>query len=104
MKRIEEVVCLRDAAVQILRKRGTRGSLGNTVFNEATPNSPYPRLSVSLNRFPPDGRFNLSVWAPRGDWYGKVLNIEWLDDHVELVSFRRGEWETNLLAIAALAQ
>ena len=40
-----------------------------------------------------------SVWAMRKDKYGKVLNIAWLGDKVQLTSFRRGEWETELLAM-----
>ena len=40
--------------------------------------------------------YGLDVWAPK-----KVLNIEW-DDHgkVELVSFRRGAWELELITLA----
>jgi hypothetical protein len=31
--------------------------------------------------------------------HGKVLNIEWLGNRVELVGFRRGEWKAELLAM-----
>jgi hypothetical protein len=37
--------------------------------------------------------YGLDIWAPK-----KVLNIEWDDKgNVELVSFRRGDWENTLL-------
>jgi hypothetical protein len=36
---------------------------------------------------------NLDINAPR-----KVLNIEWDDDgYVEVVSYKRGDWEASLL-------
>jgi hypothetical protein len=104
MKQIEHAIRLRDAAVELLRKQGTRDSEGNVVFDKATPSNSYPRLSLLLSRFPPDGRFNLSVWAPREDWYGKVLSVEWLGDRIKLINFLRGEWELDLLAVAALTQ
>jgi len=41
----------------------------------------------------------LSVWANLEDKHAKVLNIEWRVDTVEVVSFWRGEWESELLAM-----
>lgn len=104
MKQIEHAIHLRDAAVELLHKQGTQDFEGNVVFDKATASNSYPRLSHLLSRFPPDGRFNLSVWAPREDWYGKVLSVEWLGDRIKPVNFLRGEWELDLLAVAALTQ
>jgi hypothetical protein len=40
--------------------------------------------------------YGLDIWAPK-----KVLNIEWNDrGKIELVSFRPGEWEAELIAAA----
>ena len=41
--------------------------------------------------------YGLDIWDIHG--VGKVLNIEWRDTgEFELVSFRRGEWESTVLA------
>ena len=38
--------------------------------------------------------YGLDIWSTQG----KVLNIEWdHNNHVELVSFKRGEWEEKML-------
>jgi hypothetical protein len=46
-----------------------------------------------------DGRAVLSVWANIKDKHAKALNIEWLGEDVSFVTFRRGEWESELLAM-----
>jgi hypothetical protein len=96
--RLDDAVRLRNAARELLRRKGVREG-GGARFNLASPTDPYPRLSLSVCRFSPDGRLSLSVWAWRGNWYGKVMNIEWLGERIELVSFKRGEWEAELLAM-----
>ena len=41
--------------------------------------------------------YGLDIWWGKG----KVLNIEWNDgETIEIVSFRRGSWEAELLALA----
>ena len=45
----------------------------------------------------------LSAWASLKGEHGKVLNIEWLGDNIKVVSFRRGEWESELLAMSRAA-
>jgi hypothetical protein len=51
------------------------------------------RYGIPLRQSPPYG---LDIWAPK-----KVLNVEWSDQgKVELVSFRPGEWEAELIAAA----
>jgi hypothetical protein len=32
----------------------------------------------------------------------KVLSVEWLGDRIKLINFLRGEWELDLLAVAAV--
>lgn len=47
-------------------------------------------------------RFNLNIWQCDAPWRGKVLNIAWQEDGtVRLISFRRGDWEAQLLAMGA---
>jgi hypothetical protein len=50
-----------------------------------------------------DGRLMLSVWAMLNGKHAKVLNIEWFGDKVQVVSFRRGEWESELLTMGRAA-
>jgi hypothetical protein len=41
--------------------------------------------------------YGLDIWA-----HQKVMNLEWDDDgSVELITFKRGEWEAQLAAFAA---
>jgi hypothetical protein len=53
MKQIEHAIRLRDAAVELLRKQGTRDSEGNVVFDKATSSNSYPRSSLLLPGFHP---------------------------------------------------
>jgi hypothetical protein len=41
-------------------------------------------------------RYGLDVWAPN-----KVLNLEWDDGGVAIISFRPGLWEKALLSVAS---
>ena len=41
----------------------------------------------------------LNVWATHKGKHQKVLNMAWTDDAVDVVTFRRGEWEGELLAM-----
>ena len=99
--RLEEAIRLRDAGLALLQREGKQSQAfgGCIEFELARPENPYPRLSLSLSKHPLDGHPMLSVWAMRKDKCGKVLNVEWLGDKVEVVSFRRGEWEAELLAM-----
>jgi hypothetical protein len=110
--RLGEAIRLRDAGLALLQREGKESQReekqsqvlrGAIEFEPAKPEKPYPRLSLLLSSHPLDGHSMLSVWAPRKDKYGKVLNIEWFGDKVEVVSFRRGEWETELLAMGRAA-
>jgi hypothetical protein len=104
-RRLGAAIRLREAGLALLQKEGKQSQThgGAIVFEPHTPENPEPRLSLSLMKHPLDGRFMLSVWAMRKDKHAKVLNIEWFGDKVELVNFRRGEWETELLAMGRAA-
>jgi hypothetical protein len=98
-RRLDAAIELRDAALALLRQKGTPGRDGRVVFEPHTPLNPEPRLSLSLSTNHLDQRSMLSVWATLNGGHHKVLNIEWLGGTVGLVSFRRGEWEGELLAM-----
>jgi hypothetical protein len=97
--RLRTAIELRDAALVVLKKRGKQIDKGSIVFEQHSPQKPTPHLSLSLTKHPLDGHDMLSVWATLKGKHGKVLNIETLGERVELVSFRRGEWEGELLAM-----
>jgi hypothetical protein len=99
-KRLDTAIQLRDAALALLSKKGKPGEARDSiVFEQHTTQAQTPLLSLCLSKHPRDGRAMLSVWANLKDKHAKVLNIEWLGEHVTLVSFRRGEWESELLAM-----
>jgi hypothetical protein len=100
--RLAAAVRLRNAATAFLQRNGRSIRRGAVVFEQHAPEKPYPHLSLSL--ISRDGMgFMMDIWGWRGDWYGKVMNLQWRGDQVDLVSFRRGEWETELLAMARAA-
>ena len=96
--RIASALALRDAALALLRRQGKQTGDG-VGFEISTPQNPEPRLSLHLIKHPLDRRQMLSVWSSVRGKYGKVLNVEWLGRELVIVSFRRGEWETELLAM-----
>jgi hypothetical protein len=99
-KRLDAAIQLRDAALTVLQNRGKPSDRpGAIVFEPHTRLNPEPRLSLWLSKFPPDQRSTLSVWATLKGGHAKVLNIEWLGERVDVISFRRGEWEGELLAM-----
>jgi hypothetical protein len=102
--RLAEAVRLRDAALALLRREGKASQDGRGLeFEPITAGNSYPRLSLLLTKHPLDGRSMLNVWAMGKRKYEKVLNIEWLGGKFEVVSFRRGEWEPELLAMGPFA-
>jgi hypothetical protein len=44
--------------------------------------------------------YGVNIWLHDPKARGKVLNIEWIDNRVELRAFKRGEWERELEAHA----
>jgi len=97
--RLDAAIKLRDAALVLLKQKGKSGREGCIVFEKHTPQNPTPRLSLSLSKHSLDQRNMLNVWAMLKGEHVKVLNIEWLGEGILLVSFRRGEWESELLAM-----
>ena len=100
--RQETAISLRDAALALLHREGQpdQGRLGTKVFEPHTPQGNEPRLSLSLLQHPHNGSFHLSVWATSKGKHAKVLSINWHGERVELLGFRRGEWEAELKAMA----
>jgi hypothetical protein len=95
-KRVAAVMDLRNAALALLERKG-ESKEGNLWFEEHTPENPEPRLSILLARY--RGYPSLEVWARLRGGYQKVLNMSWRGDAVAIVSFRRGDWENELLAM-----
>jgi hypothetical protein len=109
--RLQCALKLRDAALWVLREHGhweQVSGLGHlAVSREGLQMSFRPRFQgppisseyanylaarfgVRLNL-----PYGLDIWAPN-----KVMNLEWDRlGHVDLVSFRRGPWECQLLAM-----
>ena len=44
--------------------------------------------------------YGINIWLHDPKAQGKVLNIEWIDNCVELRTFKRGDWERELEAHA----
>jgi hypothetical protein len=87
---------LREAARALLQKRGERD--GDRVwFERHTAERPEPRLAMLLCEI--NGLQCLNVWAALRGKHVKALNVVWSGDLIDVVSFRRGEWENELLAM-----
>jgi len=77
-------------------KNGRFMALLNTAFNPLPHANPPPmtfRQAVARQRAPEVCSNELSVWADK-----KVLLIEWNDQDARVITFKRGEWETELLS------
>jgi hypothetical protein len=97
-KRREQAVELRDAAIAVLRKNGKQAG-DSIVFEQHKQNEFHPRLSLRLSKHPFDAHNMLSVWTNFNKEHAEALNIEWRGNAVDIVSFRRGQWENELLAM-----
>jgi hypothetical protein len=105
--RMARALALRNAAVSVLRRKGTRADrkgLARLELNTQCWDDEEPPLAMSY-RTSLESRWllphGLSVWASLRGKRCKVLNIEWSDSGTtELISFRRGGWEDELLAMA----
>jgi hypothetical protein len=99
--RLTAVLALRDAALVLLDRTGiAEDGNGNRWFEPHTPENSEPRMSVLLAKHPLRGYPMLNIWATLKSKHVKVLNMEWTGQAVALVTFRRGEWESELLAMA----
>jgi hypothetical protein len=98
-KRRDQAVELRDAAIAVLRKNGKQAG-DSIVFEQHKQHEFNPRLSLRLSKHPFDAHNMLSVWTNfNKDKHAEALNIEWRGNAVVIVSFRRGQWENELLAM-----
>jgi hypothetical protein len=99
--RLDAAIKLRDSALALLKEKGKpdQSHEGCIVFEKHTPQNPTPRVSLLLSKHPLDQRNTLNVWATLKGEHAKVLNLAWTGERVRLVSFRRGEWESELLAM-----
>jgi hypothetical protein len=111
----DRALAIRDHLLPLVRERGTletqRGSVRLislrmdpwvfehwTPFNELSPgeaSSPGYRHALARQRTTPDLPYGLDVWHG-----AKVLSVLWADDGAfEVVSFVRGPWEEEALAL-----
>ena len=95
-RKLTEVTGLRDAALTLLEMQGERES-DRVWFGRHTPENLEPRLTAVLSHYP---RYSsLEVWSTLRGKHAKVLNMAWKGDAVQVTSFRRGDWESELLAM-----
>jgi hypothetical protein len=94
VKRSIQIPMLKAAALRLAEQYGQPGVISNIPVTDVK----LSKVNFSLSSF--GARTVLEVWAEeRGG--AKVLNL-WIGpgDEIEVISFRRGEWETALLAKA----
>ena len=95
-KRRREILELRDACMLLVAQRGNQQEINGA-----------PIMEVTLGPFtiwltPGGVRRKLDVWhASAGST--KVLDLGWSGDKLEIVSFRCGAWEQELLDLARRA-
>ena len=103
LTRVCAAVDLRRAALTLLHHKGELAA-DSFVYEQHALEAPEPRLSLRRSTHPFDGHFMLNAWANLKGKHTKVFNIGWHRPHdIRLVRFRRGEWEGELLAMAAMA-
>jgi hypothetical protein len=110
--RLDAAISIRDAALKKVKKEGqfedtNVGPLlvwkgAELEISHHTPFQKFPPPSEEFFRncyaAGVDPEINLPYGLDIWDTKGKVLNIEWdHNNHVELVSFKRGDWEEKLL-------
>ena len=112
VRRLDVAISIRDASLKKLKKDGQfestnvgpllvwRGDELEISHHTLYPKYPTPCEVASRKYYeasvdPKLRRLNgLDIWGTQG----KVLNIMWdHNNHVELVSFKRGEWEEEVL-------
>ncbi len=95
-KRQREILELRDACMLLVAQCGNQREMNGA-----------PIVEVTLGPFtiwlmPGGVHRKLDVWhASAGS--AKVLDLGWSGDKLEIVSFRRGAWEQELLGLARRA-
>jgi hypothetical protein len=100
--KIEAALRLRDIAVGTIERIGKWGSIsvaGKTIkIRELRAGSLHFALSTPFQRLPGTRElpYGLDIWSG-----AKVLNVVWNGaGWVELVTFRRGEWESEVVALS----
>jgi hypothetical protein len=88
LNRMAEVVQLRDAAVNLAKEKGDWKIFGPNITVGQFDND---ILSVWYSLFP--HCFGIDVWERDR----KVLNVQWTDAGVDIVTFKRGDWENRLI-------
>ena len=88
---------------QLALKQPQWTAMLTTAFNRIQP---YPevrtlREAIFLQQEPAALPNVLDLWVPLG---GKVLSIEWDEQDLRLISFRRGDWEHDLFGLSALVE
>jgi hypothetical protein len=108
---LDDVRLIRDRALKIVRESGRpvtagplkliQASLGDLKIILRTPfsgKSPEPVAPSYLHALvkqyaSPSLPYGLDIFAPK-----KVLNVEWdANDELQVISFRRGDWEHQLV-------
>ena len=97
--RMNDAIELRRAAMTLLENHGVRdGSKQDLWYNRHTPQNPEPHIAINITQTAV-GRQTLNIWGRLGDKHVKVFNVDWVGETLEIVTFRRGEWENELLAM-----
>jgi hypothetical protein len=113
VSRTERAVVLRDHLLPLLHERGQPSTIADGIFvtwsvppwrfalrtpfmrtPAAPPAGTYER-AVAQQRAKPTLPYGLDVWCGR-----KVLSVAWSDSGFEMISFTRGDWEDELLALS----
>jgi hypothetical protein len=94
-RRQREALELRDACMLLAARHGTQREVGGAPVLEA-------RLGPFTVRLTPGGlRRTLEVrHANAGSGDAPVLELRWSGEGLEVVTFRRGAWEAELLGLA----
>ena len=108
--RIEAARKIRDHILPVVQRMGSASEISGIkslswemkpwLVMHRTPFGPTPtpetyRGAIARQKMT-DRRYALDIWHGR-----KVLNIEWDSlDNFEIVSFKRGQWEDELIALA----
>jgi hypothetical protein len=87
--RLAEAVQLRDAAIKLVQANGEWKPFG---ADTRVMQFDGDNLSVWYSVFP--FGFGIDIW----DGSRKVLNVQWTDAGVDLISFRRGDWESKIVS------
>ena len=103
-ERLAMVIELRDAALALVEKEGVpdEDKEGGRWcwLGRHTGKTPKARITIFLfNEYVTEAHM-LNVWATVKGKNIKVLNIVWNAQKMQVVTFRRGDWENELLVMA----